>query len=256
MIESLQDATSGRYVLATRNGTQHFLDLDAHTITRRGATGREWTATTDFGFGPAGVSDGEPFWYTFIEGLAVGECIYASNFRGEWRRSSTIVSIEEIVTSGGVTGSRQAADKGWEAFVGMASKDSDDSTWVCARHVAFLPCRKCPGVSEAPSNDPKLVELARLYHAGEDSAREAFFARAVELYLAPQDEATSGLTDESSCAHDWRVWKFIAEGVWLRCAGCQIDAAVEYQPAKGDLASLLRYPLEVPAEALGKQRLH
>ncbi len=97
---TLTGVTTGRYVLTTRSGTRHVLDLDARTVTRYGAPGREWTEQTDFGMGLVGA-DEEPFHYTLLGGAAVGESMRVESRGGYldadlWRRTSTIVSIEPL----------------------------------------------------------------------------------------------------------------------------------------------------------------
>ena len=183
-MENLYGVVHGRYVVTTYNGTRHVVDLDARTLTRFGAPGRAWSSSTDFGFGPATIADGETFHYEVLEGVAVGGSLRAVDHHGVWRRSSEIITIEA------------AADKQVELSqvrelemfeqLGDEYEATFDLLWVCAHHVAFLPCRRCPGgVSVAPTHDEVLVDAARRYHAGDDAAREEFHDRAKLLYLAP-----------------------------------------------------------------------
>jgi hypothetical protein len=92
-VTSLEGVRTGRYVVTTRNGTRHLVDLDAATSVRMGAPGREWTPATNFGAGPAVVGDGEPFHFTSISGAVVGGSMRLESDM-LWRQTSTIRSIE------------------------------------------------------------------------------------------------------------------------------------------------------------------
>lgn len=85
-LDDLSAATSGQFVVTTRNGTRHLVDLDDWTITRIPPPGREW--------GPA--TDHQPAHITRLDGGAVGSSLYVELADGTWRVTSTIRSIRRI----------------------------------------------------------------------------------------------------------------------------------------------------------------
>lgn len=95
-IETLDDLDSGRYVVTTRSGTRHIIDLDTNTATRHGTPGREWDKG-GVGFGEV-TPDGETFHFWTISDATVGKNMRLSN-RDEWRITSPIKSITRVVES-------------------------------------------------------------------------------------------------------------------------------------------------------------
>lgn len=106
-LQTLEGVTTGRYIITTLSGTQHFLDLDAKTSVRRGAVGHEWGSQMIRGEMGGGGSrpkalvtvgpitpDGAPFHFTSISGVAVGSSMRLDN-ADEWRITSEIQKIEE-----------------------------------------------------------------------------------------------------------------------------------------------------------------
>lgn len=94
----LLGAAGGRWVVTTRNGTKHILDLDAKTSIRLPGKGREWTAEqlSDW---LASTGDGVPFRWerlTFFFEKSAGWLMHLDNDE-EWRRTSTIRSIEALM---------------------------------------------------------------------------------------------------------------------------------------------------------------
>lgn len=109
MISTLDNLTTGRYVVTTCNGTRHLVDLDAQTSIRHGAPGREWSDKLFVVHPNAAVSgiqpkfaghfepvtpDGEEFHFITITGATVGQSMLLVNDQ-EWRSTSEIVSIEQ-----------------------------------------------------------------------------------------------------------------------------------------------------------------
>ena len=92
-ITTLDGLDSGKYVVTTYSGTQHFIDLDAKTVIRRGAP-REWGEQIIVNVTP----DGEAFHFTSIQDVTVGKRMRLDN-ADEWRVTSTIQSIVEDVAS-------------------------------------------------------------------------------------------------------------------------------------------------------------
>jgi len=87
-MDSLINATSGKYWITTYSGTRYLIDLDNDTAIRFPIEGHEWT-------GRLGItSDGKPFHFVTINGARVGESMYLTSLGGEWRLTSEIQSIE------------------------------------------------------------------------------------------------------------------------------------------------------------------
>lgn len=109
-IKTLDGLESGRYLITTRNGTTHIVDLDARTSTRQGAPGREWgdevavvnpnavlsgsNPKVALSFVPS-TPDGSPFHFTSIKNATVGQSMRLDNAEA-WRITSTIQSIEVL----------------------------------------------------------------------------------------------------------------------------------------------------------------
>lgn len=90
-IGSLPPSGTGKFKITTKSGTYHILNYEEQSITRYPASGHEWhwekgTSHEDY----------KPFYYTMIDGIKVGESFTAKTMSGDWRRSSTILSIEVI----------------------------------------------------------------------------------------------------------------------------------------------------------------
>jgi hypothetical protein len=89
---TLDGLTTGRFVVTTRSGTRHYVDLDAQTSIRVGAPGREWKSD-GVGLGPV-TPDGSLFCFDSIQDATVGKSMWLDN-RHEWRITSEIQSIEK-----------------------------------------------------------------------------------------------------------------------------------------------------------------
>jgi hypothetical protein len=100
----LDGVETGKYVVTTSSGTQHFVDLDARTALRRGASGRESIPFIENpleGYLSDGEpkilvtfrSDGTPFHFWSIRDATVGKQMKLDN-RDEWRVTSEVKSIE------------------------------------------------------------------------------------------------------------------------------------------------------------------
>src|ERR1039458_7422739 len=108
MIETLEGLTTGKYVVTTSHGTRHYVDLDARTVTRVGAPGREWgnerlvidSLDVLGGSRPKAAAhyepvtpDGTSFHFIFISDCEVGKRMRLDN-ADEWRLTSQVLSIE------------------------------------------------------------------------------------------------------------------------------------------------------------------
>lgn len=94
---TLLGATTGRFVVTTRNGTKHILDLVEGTSIRFPGRGREWSAKqlSDW---LVETGDRVPFrWHrlTFLYEQKAGWLMHLDH-EEEWRRTSTIRSIERL----------------------------------------------------------------------------------------------------------------------------------------------------------------
>lgn len=98
-IHRIDDLTTGRYILTTLSGTQHWLDLDGHIAIRIPAkVGHEWSGQD------GRTPDGIPMHYATIRGydldteeyedhLEIGKHMRLDN-SDEWRISTAIQKIE------------------------------------------------------------------------------------------------------------------------------------------------------------------
>lgn len=91
-VTSLDDVTTGRWIVTTIHGTRHYLDLDNGTIVREpGPQSQAWPAE-GVGLGPV-TPDGTPMRFLSIETAVVGRRMLVQNAH-QWRISSEIVKIE------------------------------------------------------------------------------------------------------------------------------------------------------------------
>jgi hypothetical protein len=99
-VDTLLGISSGVYTVWTDSGTRHIVNLDDQTVIRYGAPGNEWGVDG----APDGIADGDPFRYTWIADITVGERMFVEH-RGSlanpdyWRRTSVITHIEPHDTS-------------------------------------------------------------------------------------------------------------------------------------------------------------
>ena len=104
---TLEGLTTGKYVVTTAHGTRHYVDLDARTAVRMGASGREW-GTEVLVVNPLAIvsgtqpkvlahyepitPDGTEFHFDTIRDCEVGKRMRLDN-ADEWRITSEIQSI-------------------------------------------------------------------------------------------------------------------------------------------------------------------
>jgi hypothetical protein len=99
-VTSLDGLAGGRYIVTTRSGARHLVDLDARTVTRFAAAGSE-SSLVDVGFGPV-TADGAETLFTRPSGATVGQRTHVTN-NAEWRLTSTVVAIAPVDDPAGET---------------------------------------------------------------------------------------------------------------------------------------------------------
>jgi hypothetical protein len=85
-VDTLEGLSTGIYVVTTKSGTRHLIDLDRNVAIRQGVEGHEWNSSSL-------TSDGYPLHFSLLIDPTVGKRMRIEN-SDEWRLTSMVVSIE------------------------------------------------------------------------------------------------------------------------------------------------------------------